>query len=50
MTTFVKATEAYQQGQRTLPREYYVSPEIYAEEMERIFCRRWLKMRSISSA
>jgi phenylpropionate dioxygenase-like ring-hydroxylating dioxygenase large terminal subunit len=42
MTSFVKATEAYQQGQRTLPGEYYTSPEIYAEEMDRIFAGRWL--------
>src|SRR3989442_128419 len=42
MTSFVKPTEPYRQGQRTLLREYYTAPEIYGEEMERIFCRRWL--------
>jgi len=42
MSTFVKPTEAYQQGQRTLPREYYTSAEIYAEEMDRIYTRHWL--------
>src|SRR2546422_11709108 len=42
LTSFVKPTEAYRQGQRTLLREYYTAPEIYGEEMERIFCRRWL--------
>jgi Rieske 2Fe-2S family protein len=42
MTGFVKATAAYRQGQRTLPGEYYTSPEIHAEELERIFARRWL--------
>src|SRR5213078_4129998 len=42
MTTFVKATEAYQQGQRTLPGRYYNAPEIWAEERERIFARRWI--------
>src|SRR5437588_232621 len=26
MATFIKATQAYQQGQRTLPRRYYVDP------------------------
>src|SRR5439155_1728173 len=36
MPTFVKATQVYQQGQRTLPGRYYTSPEIYAEEQERI--------------
>lgn len=29
-------------GQRTLAREFYVSPEIFAEEIERIFLDRWL--------
>ena len=42
MTTFVKPTQAYQQGQRTLPGRYYTSPEIHAEEEDRIFSRRWL--------
>jgi len=39
---FVKPAEAYRQGQRTLPGHYYTSPEIYAEELERIFTRRWI--------
>ncbi len=42
MSTFVKATQAYQQGQRTLPGRYYTSAEIYAEEQERIFTERWV--------
>src|SRR6059036_2647259 len=42
MTTFVKATQAYQQGQRTLPGRYYNAPEIWAEERERILARRWI--------
>ncbi|HEX4575007.1 MAG TPA: aromatic ring-hydroxylating dioxygenase subunit alpha [Gemmatimonadales bacterium] len=42
MTAFLKATEAYRQGQRTLPGEYYTSPEIYATELDLIFLRRWL--------
>jgi phenylpropionate dioxygenase-like ring-hydroxylating dioxygenase large terminal subunit len=42
MSTFVKPTEAYQQGQRTLPGRYYTSPEIHAEELERIFASRWI--------
>lgn len=42
MSTFVKATQAYQQGQRTLPGRYYTAPEVFAEEQERIFARRWV--------
>src|SRR5205823_1239724 len=42
MATFIKATQAYQQGQRTLPRRYYVDAGVYAEEQERIFARRWV--------
>jgi Rieske 2Fe-2S family protein len=42
MGTFVKATQAYQPGQRTLPRRYYVSSDVYGEEQERIFTQRWL--------
>src|SRR3989475_213455 len=42
MTTFVKAPQAYQHGQRTLPGRYYNAPEIWAEERERIFARRWI--------
>jgi Rieske 2Fe-2S family protein len=42
VSTFVKATQAYQPGQRTLPGRYYVSPDVYGEEAERIFARRWL--------
>src|SRR5260370_42570841 len=42
MSTFVKATQAYQPGQRTLPRRYYVSSDVYGEEQERLFAERWL--------
>ena len=41
MTTFVKRSEIDIRGAKTLPREYYSSPEIFAEERERIFYRRW---------
>ena len=27
--------------ERTLPRDYYLSPEMFAREQERIFCREW---------
>jgi Rieske 2Fe-2S family protein len=42
MPTFVTATQAYQQGQRTLPGRYYTSAEVYAEERERILADRWI--------
>jgi len=32
----------FAQGQTTLPREYFVSPEIFAEESERIFAQSWI--------
>ena len=42
MTTFIKPTEIPIDGAHTLPREYFLSPDIYAAELERIFYRRWL--------
>jgi Rieske 2Fe-2S family protein len=42
MPTFVTAAQAYQQGQHTLPGRYYTAPEVYAEELERIFAERWI--------
>lgn len=42
MTTFVKPDQIYQQGSRTLPREYYASTDIFSQEMQRIFLRRWV--------
>jgi len=42
MAPFLKTTESYKQGARTLPGRYYTSPDILAEEQERIFRRRWI--------
>jgi glycine betaine catabolism A len=42
MAEFVKTTETYRQGDRTLPGAYYTSPEIFAEERQAIFGRRWV--------
>ncbi len=42
MTTFIKPTEIPIDGAHTLPREYFTSPAILAEELERIFFRRWI--------
>ena len=41
MTAFRGTTSIYQQGSRTLAREYYTSEAILAEERERIFARGW---------
>ena len=41
MATFVRTTQSYTPGARTLPREYYTSPEVFAEEQERIVGRSW---------
>ena len=40
--TFVKTIESYRQGARTLPGRYYTTPEVFAEERERIFARHWI--------
>lgn len=42
MADFVKTTETYRQGDRTLPGEYYTSAEVFAEEQRAIFGRRWV--------
>ena len=42
MGTFVKTTESYRQGARTLPGRYYTAPEVQAEEREQIFRGRWI--------
>jgi Rieske 2Fe-2S family protein len=41
MTAFRRTVASYQQGARTMPGEYYTSPDILAEERERIFAREW---------
>jgi glycine betaine catabolism A len=42
MATFLKTTESYQAGARTMPREYYASPEVFAREQEQVFARQWI--------
>lgn len=42
MATFLRASEIGTRGVRTLPASYYTSPELYEEERERIFARRWI--------
>jgi Rieske 2Fe-2S family protein len=41
-STFVHSTLIPIDGARTLPREYYVSADIFAEELNKIFMRRWV--------
>ncbi len=42
ITAFCKTTETFRAGAKTLPQHYFVSPEIFAEEQEKIFSRRWV--------
>src|SRR5204863_2105651 len=41
-SAFRKTTETYRQGARTMPGRYYTSSEVFAEEAERVFRRRWI--------
>lgn len=41
MATFQPTTQSFQSGARTLPREYYVSAEVLADETERILSCAW---------
>ncbi|HWC74906.1 MAG TPA: aromatic ring-hydroxylating dioxygenase subunit alpha [Gemmatimonadales bacterium] len=40
--TFLKTVESYRQGAKTLPGRYYTSPEVFAEEQERLFRHHWI--------
>jgi phenylpropionate dioxygenase-like ring-hydroxylating dioxygenase large terminal subunit len=42
MTGFVKRTDVALLGAHTLPGRYFTSPEIFSEELEKIFLQRWL--------
>ena len=39
---FRKTVETFAVGAKTLPQKYFVSPEIFAQEQERIFSRQWV--------
>ena len=41
MAAFFKPEQTFLGGSRTLGREYYLSPEIFAKEIEQIFTRSW---------
>ena len=42
MPTFLRTTQTYKQGARTLPARYYTSSDVLAEEGRRILEQRWL--------
>jgi Rieske 2Fe-2S family protein len=39
---FRKTTETFSAGAKSLPQRYFLSPEIFAEEQEKIFSKRWV--------
>jgi Rieske 2Fe-2S family protein len=43
-TAFRKTTETFTAGARTLEQEYFVSPEVFADEQARIFAREWISV------
>jgi len=42
MSTFLKTTESFIEGARTLPGRYYTSEDVLAEERELVFRREWI--------
>jgi Rieske 2Fe-2S family protein len=40
--TFRKTAETFEPGAKSLPQRYFVSPEVFAQEKERIFSRQWV--------
>jgi len=39
---FRKTAETFADGAKTLPQQYFVSPEVFAQEQDRIFSRQWV--------
>jgi glycine betaine catabolism A len=39
---FRKTAETFSSGAKTLPQRYFIAPEIFAEEREKIFSRQWV--------
>ena len=39
---FRKTTDSFTAGVKTLPQRYFISPEIFAEEQEKVFSSRWV--------
>ena len=40
--TFRKTAETFQAGAKALPQRYFISPDVFAEEQEKIFSRQWI--------
>jgi Rieske 2Fe-2S family protein len=41
-TVFRKTTETFEAGAKSLPQHYFVSPDVFAEEQEKIFSAQWV--------
>jgi Rieske 2Fe-2S family protein len=41
-SAFRKTADTFTAGAKTLPQEYFVSPEVFTKEKERIFARQWV--------
>jgi glycine betaine catabolism A len=48
MPAFRKTAETFASGARTMPQRYFVSPEVFAEEREKIFSRQWVLVGHLS--
>lgn len=44
MEPYLKTSESYRQGARTLPGRYYTSADVLAEEQEKVFRRHWISI------
>lgn len=42
LPAFRKTTETFTSGAKTLPQRYFVSPEVFAREQDRIFAAQWV--------
>jgi Rieske 2Fe-2S family protein len=42
MATFLRTTDSYQAGARTMPGHYYTSSDIHERDQERVFGRSWI--------
>jgi hypothetical protein len=42
VAAFRKTAETFPGGVKSLPQKYFVSPEVFAEEQEKIFSKQWL--------